>query len=143
MTVPTSAPDARDAFLDDDEILKLRMDADLVVLSACNTAGPSGAAGESLSGLARAFFFAGTRGLLVTHWAVDDKSAVFITTRTMGSMKRGEAQKGTSLALQQAKLERLSSAGTPGGPDLTFSHPFGWAPFVLIGDGIRAGVPGA
>src|SRR5262249_42743969 len=65
MSVPPSAADARDAFLDDDEILKLKMDADLVVLSACNTAGPSGAAGESLSGLARAFFFAGTRGLLV------------------------------------------------------------------------------
>jgi CHAT domain-containing protein len=55
----------------------------------------------------------------------------------MRGMRAGEAQKGTAFALQQAKLERLTSAGTPGGPDLTFSHPFAWAPFVLIGDGIR------
>jgi CHAT domain-containing protein len=108
-----------------------------VILSGCNTAGPGGAAGESLSGLARSFFYAGSRGLLVTHWSVDDDSAEFVTTRTMLGMKPGATRKDTTLALRQAKLDRLMTAGTPGGPSLIFSHPFAWAPFVLIGDGLR------
>jgi CHAT domain-containing protein len=136
MSAPRTAQSANDAFLYSGEVLRLPMDADLVILSACNTAGPGGAAGESLSGLARAFFYAGSRGLLVTHWSVDDDSAEFITTRTMLGMKPG-ARKDTTLALRQAKLDRLLSAGTPGGPSLVFSHPFAWAPFVLIGDGLR------
>jgi CHAT domain-containing protein len=136
MSAPVKAQSANDAFLYSGEVLRLPMDADLVILSACNTAGPGGAAGESLSGLARAFFYAGSRGLLVTHWSVDDDSAEFITTRTMLGMKPG-ARKDTTLALRQAKLDRLLSAGTPGGPSLIFSHPFAWAPFVLIGDGLR------
>lgn len=136
MSAPRNAPNANDAFLYSGEVLRLPMDADLVILSACNTAGPGGAAGESLSGLARAFFYAGSRGLLVTHWSVDDDSAEFITTRTMLGMKPG-SRKDTTLALRQAKLDRLMTAGTPGGPSLIFSHPFAWAPFVLIGDGLR------
>jgi CHAT domain-containing protein len=136
MSAPTKAQNANDAFLYSGEVLRLPMDADLVILSACNTAGPGGAAGESLSGLARAFFYAGSRGLLVTHWSVDDDSAEFITTRTMLGMKPG-SRKDTTLALRQAKLDRLLSAGSPGGPSLIFSHPFAWAPFVLIGDGLR------
>ena len=137
MSAPAQAESAKDAFLASDEVQELKMDADLVIVSACNTAGPGGAAGESLSGLARAFFFAGTRGLLVTHWSVDDDSAEFITTRAMLGMKPGASRKDTTLALRQAKLDRLMTAGSPGGPSLVFSHPFAWAPFVLIGDGLR------
>jgi CHAT domain-containing protein len=137
MSAPVQAESAKDAFLASDEVQELKMDADLVIVSACNTAGPGGAAGESLSGLARAFFFAGTRGLLVTHWSVDDDSAEFITTRTMLGMKPGATLKDTTLALRQAKLDRLMTAGSPGGPSIVFSHPFAWAPFVLIGDGLR------
>jgi CHAT domain-containing protein len=137
MSAPLRADSAKDAFLASDEVQELKMDADLVIVSACNTAGPGGAAGESLSGLARAFFFAGTRGLLVTHWSVDDDSAEFITTRAMLGMKPGASRKDTTLALRQAKLERLMTAGSPGGPSIVFSHPFAWAPFVLIGDGLR------
>jgi CHAT domain-containing protein len=137
MSAPVQADSAKDAFLASDEVQELKMDADLVIVSACNTAGPGGAAGESLSGLARAFFFAGTRGLLVTHWSVDDDSAEYITTRAMLGMKPGATRKDTTLALRQAKLDRLMTAGTPGGPSIVFSHPFAWAPFVLIGDGLR------
>ncbi|HYM03715.1 MAG TPA: CHAT domain-containing protein, partial [Stellaceae bacterium] len=137
MSPPAQAADASGAFLDAGEILDLELDADLVVLSACNTAGPGGAAGESLSGLARAFFFAGSRGLLVTHWPVDDDSANFIITREIATMRPGTPPEDTAEALRQAKLARLMNAGTPGGPSLVFSHPFAWAPFVLIGDGVR------
>jgi CHAT domain-containing protein len=143
MSPPAQAADAKDAFLDASEILDLDLDADLVVLSACNTAGPGGAAGESLSGLARAFFFAGSRGLLVTHWPVDDDSANFIITREIAAMRPGATQEDTAEALRQAKLARLMSAGASGGPPVLFSHPFAWAPFVLIGDGVRAPIKAA
>jgi CHAT domain-containing protein len=136
MSAPARAESAMEAFLSSDEVLQLQMDADLVILSACNTAGLGGAGGESLSGLARSFFFAGTRGLLSTYWEVDDDSAEFVTTRTMLGTRPGAAGQDTTLALRQAKLELLT-AGTAGGPPLVFSHPFAWAPFVLIGDGSR------
>ncbi len=147
MSAPPDAASAEGAFLEGSEVLKLQMDADLVVLSACNTAGPggtgSGGGGESLSGLARAFFFAGTRGLLVTHWSVDDDSAVFIATRTLATMRPGEAQRDTVDAVQKAKLDRLLGNGAATGSGTLFSHPFAWAPFVLIGDGLRLAAPPA
>jgi CHAT domain-containing protein/tetratricopeptide (TPR) repeat protein len=144
LSVAVDAPNADAAFLEANEILKLQMDADLVVLSACNTAGPGGhSAGESLSGLARAFFFAGTRGLMVTHWSVEDESARFLTTRTVRAMQQGEQQQETVTALRRAKLELIERVGTPGGMALRYSHPFAWAPFVLIGDGLRLRPPGA
>jgi CHAT domain-containing protein len=136
MSNPPQAQDASAAFLGVDEVLKLQLDADLVILSACNTAGPSGSgAGESLSGLARAFFFAGTRGLLVTHWSVEDNSAKLIVTHTMASFAGGVPRADTSTALRAAKLEMLD--GDNGRYGKLFTHPFAWAPFVLIGDGAR------
>jgi CHAT domain-containing protein len=136
MSNPSDASDASGAFLGVDEVLKLQLDADLVVLSACNTAGPSGSgAAESLSGLARAFFFAGTRGLLVTHWSVEDNSAKLIVTHTMGSLSGDTHRIDTSTALRAAKLEMLDSDNARYGK--LFTHPFAWAPFVLIGDGAR------
>src|SRR6185437_6334453 len=147
MSTPRDAKSAAGAFLDGSEVLRLQMDADLVVLSACNTAGPGGAGsgggGESLSGLARAFFFAGTRGLLVTHWSVDDDSAEFITTHTIASMRPGPHRLDTVDALRQAKLDRLMGRGEAPGSGTLFSHPFAWAPFVLIGDGLRMEEPAA
>jgi CHAT domain-containing protein len=137
MSPPSGAPSANDAFLDAGGILNLDLDADLIILSACNTAGPAGAGGESLSGLARAFFFAGSRGLLVTHWSVEDESAKFIITRAIESMKPGAAQKDSATALREAKLALLSGRALGSGSAL-YSHPFAWAPFVLIGDGVHS-----
>ena len=58
-----------------EEILALKLDADWVVLSACNTGAGAGAGAEAASGLGRAFFYAGTRALLVTNWSVHSQSA--------------------------------------------------------------------
>ncbi|MBP6482881.1 MAG: CHAT domain-containing protein [Pseudomonadales bacterium] len=63
-----------------EEVLGLRLDADWVVLLACNTAAAGRQSGESISGLGRAFFYAGARALLVTHWAVETESARMLTT---------------------------------------------------------------
>jgi CHAT domain-containing protein len=137
LSVAANAASAKDAFLDSGDVLKLQMDADLVILSACNTAGPGGGAGESMSGLARSFFFAGSRGLLVTHWSVDDDSADFIITRTMAPAKAGAPSVDTVMALRQAKLDRLLGQTGGNAASILFSHPFAWAPFILIGDGVR------
>jgi len=83
LTPPAVPTEADDGLLTASEVAQLKLDADWVVLSACNTA-----AGETdkpdaqaLSGLARAFFYAGARALLVSHWAVDSQATVSLITR--------------------------------------------------------------
>jgi CHAT domain-containing protein len=139
LSTAAGAPNADGAFLDAGEILNLKLDADLVILSACNTAGPNGAGGESLSGLARSFFFAGTRGLLVTHWSVEDQSSEFLITHALAGLAPGAAQQSTAEALRQAKLDILGGGLGKDKASLVFTHPFAWAPMVLIGDGVRPG----
>jgi CHAT domain-containing protein len=116
-----------DGYLDASEVAQLRLDADWVLLSACNTAGPDGRlGGESLSGLARAFLYAGARALLVTHWAVASRAAVALTTGTLQTWSR-EPGLGRAEALRRTQMAMAGEAAT--------SHPFFWAPFVLVGDG--------
>jgi CHAT domain-containing protein len=130
-STPPSAPDAAPALLTASSIVNLDLDADLVILSACNSGGPGGTtAGESLSGLARAFFYAGARSLLVTHWAVDDRMAAYLVAKTLAEMRGGL---GPSQALRAAQLSILTDAGR-GLPE-DAAHPFFWAPFAVIGEG--------
>jgi CHAT domain-containing protein len=109
------------------EIAELELDADLVVLSACNTAAPGGggSAAESLSGLARAFFYAGARSLLVTHWPIPDQP----TQRLMSGLF------GTMAAENLASAEALRRAQTLLIDDRKLSHPLNWAAFSVVGDG--------
>jgi CHAT domain-containing protein len=121
------------------KILGLKLDADWVVLSACNTAaaGESGGA-EAVSGLGRAFFYAGTRALLVTNWPVETASARALTTDVFrrqaaaGSISRAEALRGAMLDMID-KGERVEPSS--GRVDFTYAHPMFWAPFALVGDG--------
>lgn len=140
LSATRGAANADDSFLGLADILALKLDANLVLLSACNTAGPAGATtGDSLSGLARAFFFAGARGLLVTHWSLDDSAGPLLTALTM--TPSGPAQ-DTAADLRQAKLAMIRKVGgQPGGKYVFFTHPYAWAPFVLVGDGVRAAAP--
>jgi CHAT domain-containing protein len=134
---PGGAPSADPAFLKASEVLDLKMDADLVILSACNTGGPSGeGGGEALSGLARAFFYAGARGLMVTHWAVDDAAAALTVADTL---RRQQAGATSAAALRGAQMLMVEEAGRA--LPAAFAHPYYWAPFVLIGDGRRSGAP--
>lgn len=135
---PPGAPSADGAFLKASEVLDLKMDADLVILSACNTGGPGGeGGGEALSGLARAFFYAGARGLMVTHWAVDDAAAALTVADTL---RRQQAGATSAAALRGAQMLMIEEAGR--NLPAAFAHPYYWAPFVLIGDG-RRGPPAA
>ncbi|MBY0330445.1 MAG: CHAT domain-containing protein, partial [Acetobacteraceae bacterium] len=129
-----NAPNADSSFVRASELLALKLDADLIILSACNTGGPGGAGGgEALSGLARAFFYTGARGLLVTHWAVDDAAAALTVSDTL---RRQQGGASTAAALRGAQLLILDEAGKR--LPAQFGHPFYWAPFALIGDGRRA-----
>lgn len=111
-----------------EDVLGLRLNADWVVLSACNTAGADGRAEEALSGLARGFFYAGSRSLLVTHWAVESVSAMNLTTKTFAAYKQ-DTQIRRAEALRQAMLETMKTAN--------FAHPTYWAPYALVGEGGR------
>ena len=71
------------------EIMKLKMNADWVVLSACNTGAADGAGAEAVSGLGRAFFYAGTRAILVSMWPVETTSARNLLTRLFQYQKQG------------------------------------------------------
>jgi CHAT domain-containing protein len=121
---------ADDGLLEASEIAAMRLDADLVVLSACNT-GASGAqlGGESLSGLAEAFFFAGARGLLVTHWQVPSQQTVQLTTGMFDRLG-GDTRGGVARALAASQMALADQAAS--------AHPFFWGAFVLQGDGAPA-----
>jgi CHAT domain-containing protein len=109
-----------------DDVLTLRLNAQAVLLSACNTAaGEQG--GAAMSGLVRGFFFAGTRSVLATHWAVETSSAAVLTSATF-SAKAPRAE-----ALRVAQLGMIE--GTLGGG--RWAHPFYWAGYALFGDPSR------
>ncbi len=113
-----------DGLLQVHEIDDLALDADLVMLSACETALGANVRGEGLLGLARAFFQAGARRLVASLWKVADCSAAELSAdlfrRLGGSRPPEEAE-----ALRRAKLRLLESPG--------HAHPYHWAPFVLVG----------
>ena len=111
-----------------DDVLTLRLNADWVVLSACNTAADDGRAEEALSGLARGFFYSGARSMLATHWSVESESAKLLTTRTFEHYTANQGA-GKAESLRQAMLQLMVLP--------QYAHPSFWAPFVLVGDGGR------
>lgn len=129
LTPPDDPSPADDGLLTASEITDLKLDADWVILSACNTAGAEGPEAEGLSGLARAFLFAGARSILVSHWPVRDDAAARLTTTALARLADGSA-KGRAEALQQSMLALMDDPRDP-----TLAHPSAWAPFVLVGEG--------
>jgi len=140
MTSPALTGDPDDGLLKLNEVLKLRLNADWVVLSACNTASGDGRGAEAISGLGRAFFYAGTRALLVTHWSVETRSARRLTTDLFRRIA-ARPDLNRAEALRAAMLEVLDG---PGFVDplsrrevYTYAHPIFWAAFALVGDSGR------
>jgi tetratricopeptide (TPR) repeat protein len=126
-------PPGRDGFLTMSEVLGLDLNSELIILSACNTSGKGDKAGEGegFVGLTRSFMYAGGKSLLVTHWSVESESARDLMVNTMRLMK-GKTRPD---ALREAKLSMKKSIRQKGKEKLSLSHPFFWAPFVLVGDG--------
>ena len=127
-----SARKGDDGLIDASEILNFKLDADLVVLSACNTGGPGAEKeirGENLSGLARAFFFAGARSVLASHWYIFDKTSADLTTDMFQKLYDKSEPKPLATALHLAQRGLMEKAVT--------SHPYFWGAFSLVGDGAR------
>lgn len=114
------------ALLTVEDVLSLKLNAEWVVLSACNTAAPNAKGDEALSGLARGFLYAGSRTLLATQWEVETDSVKRLTTATFDQ----RAQRPGMAKAEALRQAMLSLAGTP-----RHAHPAYWAPFVLVGDG--------
>lgn len=128
LTPPIRPSATDDGLLTASEVAALRLRADWVVLSACNTAAGSEVGAEALSGLARAFFFAGARALLVSHWAVNSDATVALTTSTFSTLAKNP-KLGRAEAFRQTMLKLIDAGLAPGL----------WGPFVIVGEG----APGA
>ncbi|HSR81517.1 MAG TPA: CHAT domain-containing tetratricopeptide repeat protein, partial [Hyphomicrobiaceae bacterium] len=147
---PASELEEDDGLLTASEVAQLELDADWVVLSACNTAAGEKGDAEALSGLARAFFYAKARVLLVSHWPVNSDAAVKLTTRTFEALKSNPSI-GRSEALRRSMVELITGDRPQDGERASElrgfeprslgkpqdAHPATWAPFVLVGEGAR------
>ena len=132
LTPPEEATFKDDGLLSASEIAQLTLNADWVLLSACNTASGNASNAQSLSGLAKAFFYAGSRSLLVSHWPVESRATVALITR-MFRLIANDNSIGRSEALRQSKLSMISDKDNE-----HWAHPAFWAPFVVVGEGKRS-----
>ncbi|MFO1088073.1 MAG: CHAT domain-containing tetratricopeptide repeat protein [Hyphomicrobiales bacterium] len=130
LTPPSSARPDDDGLLKASDIVGLRLNADLVILSACNTAAGGVPGGEAMSGLASAFIYAGARSLLASNWPVESDAAVRITTGLVNELA-AHPEIGRAEALRRATVQLLDDG------DEADAHPAIWAPFSLIGEGGR------
>ncbi len=139
LSAPNVAGVDGDGLLTMEEILALKLDADWVVLSACNTGAASGEGAEAASGLGRAFFYAGTRAILVTNWSVHSQSAKELVS-DLFKRQAGDPKLTRAEALRQAMLALMDGPGYLGADGKTafaYAHPLFWAPYTIIGDGGR------
>ena len=130
LTPPEHGTSEDDGYLSASEIAGLKLDADWVILSACNTAAAAAKKADALSGMARAFFYAGARALLVSHWAVYSDTTVKLITKALATMAT-DRRIGRAEALRRSMLTLLDKG------ELREAHPAYWAPFVVVGEGAR------
>ena len=124
--VPGREDETDDGFLSASEVATMQFNAQLIILSSCNTASSEdGFSGEGLSGLARSFFFAGARSLLVSHWEVNDRGTSLLMAALFRSLEEGH-DRNRGQALQSA-MQTLRT-------DPRFANPRYWAAFTLVGD---------
>ncbi len=115
----------KEDFLTMGDVFGLKLNADLVTLSACNTGRGKAIKGEGVMGLTRSFMYAGTPAVSVTLWSVESGSAKTISTGMYGAIK----EVGRAEALRSVKRRMIS-----GKEGELFKHPFFWAPVVIFGD---------
>lgn len=125
LTPPAAARDGEDGLLTVSEIAALRLNADWVILSACNTASGATQSAPSYTGLAHAFIYAGAQSLLLSHWQVRDDAASRLSVETVRGTASGMDR---AEALRRAMLSLIADRKVSGG-----AHPAVWAPFILIG----------
>ena len=128
LSIPEKPNDVDDGLLTASEIAQLKVDADWAVLSACNTAAEDNPGAEALSGLARAFFYAGARSLIVSHWSVSDEATARLMIGTFRASERNP-QLSHAEALRESMLAMVDGATSDYEADPRF-----WAPFVVVGE---------
>ncbi|MDQ8028581.1 MAG: CHAT domain-containing protein [Brevundimonas sp.] len=129
MTPPDQATEADDGYLSASEAAQLKLSAEFVVLSACNTAASDGRpGGEGLSGLARAFFYAGARSVLVSHWEVSDAATTTLITAAFADLdSHAVSDPGVRARALQAGQRAVRA-------ERRWAHPAYWAAFTLVGE---------
>jgi len=133
LTPPSPPSESDDGLLTLDDVMSLKLNrTEWVILSACNTAA-LGRSGEGFSGLARAFFYAGTPSLLVSQWSVDDAATDQLMTAVFTAYAHG-SKVSRAAALHEAMLKLMTAGETESG-HAYFAHPFAWAPFIVVGEG--------
>ena len=137
LSSPEVTGDKGDGLLTTDEILKMKLNADWVVLSACNTGAAEGQGAEAVSGLGKAFFYAGTRALLVSLWSVETTSARKLVTGTFQAQEENKSL-SRAQALRKSMLNLIDrdtlKDDATGKIVASYAHPLFWAPFVIVGD---------
>jgi CHAT domain-containing protein len=113
---------AEDGFFQAREIYGVKLNADLIVLSACQTAKGKIEKGEGIQGLARAFFYAGTKSVLASLWKIDDRSTAEFMKLFYEYLVDGKTKQ------EALRLTKIKMLGTE------YSEPYYWASFVLIGE---------
>ena len=129
LTLPDTPTADDDGLLTASRVAKLNLDADWAVLSACNTAAGDQPGAEGLSGLARAFFYAGARALLVSHWPVESDAAAKLTTGAFSELAK-QPTIGRAEALRRSTRALIADRSSSRN-----ANPSVWAPFVLVGEG--------
>jgi len=119
----TCVPPGTDGYLRMSEVMGLKMNADMVALTACQTGLGRMISGEGTMGMGRAFQYAGARSVLMTLWSVEDKSSVQLVESFFRHMQEGKS-KSEALRLARDEIRRAG-----------YDHPFFWAPFILVGEG--------
>jgi CHAT domain-containing protein len=129
LSIPANPTEADDGLLTSSEVAQLKLNADWVVLSACNTMAGDKPGAEALSGLARAFFYAGSRALLVSHWTVESNAATRLTISIFDVLSKDPAL-GRAEAVRRAMLAFLSDTSNDDN-----ANPAYWGPFSVVGEG--------
>jgi CHAT domain-containing protein/tetratricopeptide (TPR) repeat protein len=128
LAVPRQQTATDNGLLTTSDVTTLNLNADLVILSACNTAASDGRPGaEGLSGLANAFFYAGARTLVVTHWEIPSKPAVELVAGMVAAVEESDKLSWPE-ALQRSAISLIDEVGPA-----SFAHPAAWGAYIVVG----------
>jgi CHAT domain-containing protein len=136
LSSPSVTGNNEDGLLTMTDVMKLKLNADWIVLSACNTGAALGAGAEALSGLGRAFFYAGSRSILATMYPVETTSARKLVTGLFELQERDHTL-NRSQALRRSMLDLIDNGtmnDARGKVIASYAHPLFWAPFIIVGD---------
>lgn len=133
LSPPEKATPTDDGLLTASDVARLKLGADVILLSACNTAAGERPSLEGMTGLARSFLFAGAKSLLISHWRVSDSVAPKISTRFIELSRSTQRPASGAAALRQSMLEIAKDPSRDEDNLRTLAHPSAWAAFAYVG----------